>query len=152
MKRTLLLSAICLLFTLFSCKTQNGITYDRKEKLNKIYTTESGLKYFFSEFGSGAKPKEGDKVSVHYIGKLTDGKEFDNSYKKGVPISFVLGDGKVIKGLDEGVRLLNVGDKAIITIPPQLGYGSIDIPGMIPSNSTLVFEVELVDFVPASGN
>jgi len=150
MKHSLMLTACCLLLTLFSCKTQQGTTSDRKEKLNKSYTSESGLQYMFTELGTGTKPKEGDKVYVHYIGKLTDGKEFDNSYKRGAPISFVLGAGQVIKGWDEGIALMNVGDKAVLTIPPQLGYGPIEVPGMIPANAVLVFEVELVDIVPAN--
>jgi FKBP-type peptidyl-prolyl cis-trans isomerase len=148
MKYTILLSAYCLMLNLFSCKTTEEITSNRNIKLNKMYTTESGLQYTFTELGPGAKAKNGDKVFVHYIGKLTDGKEFDNSYKRGEPISFVLGTGQVIKGWDEGVALLNVGDKAVLTVPAALAYGSREIPGLIPANSTLVFEVELVNILP----
>ena len=144
MKRTSLLVTYCLLFTLFSCKTQEELTPNRSAKLNKTYTTDSGLQYVFTEIGEGARAKSGDKVSVHYIGKLTEGKEFDNSYKRGTPFSFTIGEGKVIKGWDEGIALLNVGDKAVFTIPSQLGYGPMEIPGLIPANSTLVFEVELL--------
>ncbi len=144
MKRLSLLAAYCLLLTFFSCKTQEEITPNRTVKLNKTYTTESGLQYVFTEVGEGARAKSGDKVSVHYIGKLTEGKEFDNSYKRGTPFSFTIGEGKVIKGWDEGIALLNVGDKAVFTIPSQLGYGPMEIPGLIPANSTLVFEVELL--------
>ncbi|MGE0637467.1 MAG: FKBP-type peptidyl-prolyl cis-trans isomerase [Bacteroidia bacterium] len=144
MKRILLLTTYFLLLTFFSCKTQEDLTPNRGVKLNKTYTTESGLQYLFTELGEGAHAKSGDKVSVHYIGKLTDGKEFDNSYKRGTPFSFNIGEGKVIKGWDEGIALLNVGDKAVFTIPSQLGYGPMEIPGLIPANSTLIFEVELI--------
>ena len=152
MKRSLQFITFSLLFTFFSCKTQEATTSTRKIKLKKTYTTESGLQYMFTSLGEGVQPKNGDKVSVHYIGRLTDGKEVDNSHKNGVPISFVLGEQKVIKGLEEGIALMYVGDKAVITIPSQLGYGSLEIPKLIPANSTLVFEVELLDFVPGSGN
>lgn len=141
-----------LMLILFSCKTQEGTTSNRKVKLNKTYKTESGLQYKFTELGSGERAKNGDKVSVHYVGTLTDGKEFDNSRKNGFPISFVLGSGKVIKGWDEGIALLNVGDKAVLTIPSELGYGSREIPGLIPANSDLIFEVELLEITPATGN
>ncbi|MCG3164281.1 MAG: putative FKBP-type peptidyl-prolyl cis-trans isomerase [Bacteroidia bacterium] len=144
MKHIVLFTAYCLLLTLFSCKTQEELTPGRNVKLNKTYTTDSGLQYVFTNLGEGARAKNGDKVSVHYIGKLTDGKEFDNSYKRGTPFSFTVGQGKVIKGWDEGIGLLNVGDKAVFTIPAELGYGPMAVPGLIPANSTLIFEVELL--------
>lgn len=144
MKNLLLPTVYCLLLTFFSCKTQEELTPTRNIKLNKIYTTNSGLQYMFTELGEGTRAKTGDKVSVHYIGKLTDGKEFDNSYTRGTPFSFNIGEGKVIKGWDEGIALLNVGDKAVFTIPSQLGYGSIAVPGVIPANSILIFEVKLL--------
>lgn len=133
-----------MLLTFFSCKTQEELTPNRNVKLNKTYTTDSGLQYVFTELGEGSRAKSGDKVSVHYIGKLTDGKEFDNSYKRGTPFSFTIGEGKVIKGWDEGIALINVGDKAVFTIPAELGYGPMEVPGLIPANSTLIFEVELI--------
>lgn len=144
MKRILLFTTLCMLLTFFSCKTQEELTPNRNVKLNKTYTTDSGLQYVFTELGEGSRAKSGDKVSVHYIGKLTDGKEFDNSYKRGTPFSFTIGEGKVIKGWDEGIALINVGDKAVFTIPAELGYGPMEVPGLIPANSTLIFEVELI--------
>ena len=144
MKRILLFTTYCLLLTFFSCKTQEELTPNRSVKLNKTYTTDSGLQYILTEIGDGARAKTGDKVSVHYIGKLADGKEFDNSYKRGTPFSFTIGEGKVIKGWDEGITLLNAGDKAVFTIPSQLGYGPMEIPGLIPANSILVFEIEVL--------
>ena len=111
--------------------------------LNKEFTTESGLTYKITHEGKGERAKAGDKVSVHYTGKLTNDTIFDSSHKRNQPFSFKLGAGQVIKGWDEGIALLNVGDKAILTIPPSLGYGERST-GSIPANSTLIFEVELL--------
>ncbi len=107
-------------------------------------TTTSGLKYKIIQKGTGAQPKQGDRVSVHYVGTLTDGTKFDSSRDRGQPFSFAIGTGQVIKGWDEGIALLHVGDKAILTIPPDLGYGA-QAAGSIPANSTLIFEVELME-------
>ena len=105
---------------------------------------ESGLKYKIITKGDGLKADNGMNVSVHYIGTLLDGTEFDSSVKRGQPFAFKLGIGQVIKGWDEGIALLNVGDSASFLIPDSLAYGSVDRPG-IPANSTLNFEVKLVD-------
>jgi FKBP-type peptidyl-prolyl cis-trans isomerase FkpA len=94
--------------------------------------------------GKGQEAKSGDVVSVHYVGTLTDGKEFDQSRKRGQPFSFPLGQGRVIKGWDMGVAGMKVGGKRKLTIPPSLGYGDRGA-GSIPPNSTLVFEVELLE-------
>jgi len=96
--------------------------------------------------GKGQEAKDGDKVNVHYVGTLTDGKEFDASKKHGdTPFSFDLGKGRVIKGWDEGVKGMKVGGKRKLVIPPHLGYGPRGTPGgPIPPNATLNFEVELV--------
>lgn len=115
-----------------------------KKELNVEYTTASGLKYKITEKGTGKRAVPGASVSVHYTGTLKDGTKFDSSRDRGQPFSFKLGEGRVIRGWDEGVALLNVGDKAVFTIPPGLGYGERDM-GKIPPNSTLVFDVELVD-------
>ncbi|MDX5321932.1 MAG: FKBP-type peptidyl-prolyl cis-trans isomerase [Bacteroidota bacterium] len=106
-------------------------------------TTASGLKVVFKSRGDGQQAKAGDVVSVHYVGTLLNGTEFDNSVKRGEPIQFPLGQGYVIKGWDEGIAMMRVGDKATLVIPPAIGYGDRDM-GTIPPNSTLVFEVELV--------
>jgi peptidylprolyl isomerase len=94
--------------------------------------------------GSGNTPQIGDNVSVHYAGFLLDGTKFDASYDRGEPITFPLGQGRVIKGWDEGIALLKIGSKAKFIIPPHLGYGERAM-GPIPANSSLIFEVELVD-------
>ena len=109
-----------------------------------VITTASGLQYIEVQEGTGAAPKVGQTVYVHYRGTLEDGTQFDSSYDRGAPFSFVLGAGRVIAGWDEGIALMKVGGKAKLTIPPELGYGSREIAGVIPANSTLIFEVELV--------
>ena len=107
--------------------------------------TASGLEYIEVEAGTGPQAEAGTTVSVHYTGKLQDGKVFDSSVSRGEPITFQLGKGKVIKGWDEGIALMKVGGKAQLIIPPQLGYGERGAGGVIPPNATLVFDVELVD-------
>ncbi len=107
--------------------------------------TISGLRYkFINQNAEGKAPVKGQKVAVHYSGKLTNGKVFDSSYQRKEPISFFLGEGQVIEGWDEGIALLKVGEKAIFVIPPHLGYGSAGAGGVIPPNAILIFEVELV--------
>jgi FKBP-type peptidyl-prolyl cis-trans isomerase len=107
--------------------------------------TASGLEYIEIEAGTGAQAQAGKTVSVHYTGKFPDGKVFDSSVSRGEPISFPLGQGRVIKGWDEGIALMKVGGKAQLIIPPELGYGERGAGGAIPPNATLVFDVELVD-------
>lgn len=107
-------------------------------------TTDSGLKYKILTHGKGKQAKNGSIVKVHYTGKFLNDTVFDSSYKRGEPINFTLGVGQVIKGWDEGIALLHVGDKAEFLISPELGYGNRQV-GPIPANSTLKFEVELVD-------
>ena len=107
--------------------------------------TSSGLEYIEIEIGTGIQAEASRTVSVHYTGKLQDGKVFDSSISRGDPITFQLGKGKVIKGWDEGIALMKVGGKAQLIIPPDLGYGNRGAGGVIPPNATLVFDVELVD-------
>ncbi len=108
-------------------------------------TTPSGLKYVILEQGNGPKPKQGQIVSVHYAGSLTDGRKFDSSFDRNQPIEFPIGTGRVIKGWDEGIMLLNVGTKAKLIIPPELGYGARGAGGVIPPNAILIFDVELLE-------
>ncbi|WP_306352677.1 peptidylprolyl isomerase [Flavobacterium sp. '19STA2R22 D10 B1'] len=106
--------------------------------------TESGLRYKMIQKGSGVKAEKGKTVSVHYTGQLEDGTVFDSSYKRKQPIEFPLGKGNVIEGWDEGIALLQVGDKARFVIPSHLGYGSRGAGGVIPPDATLIFDVELM--------
>jgi FKBP-type peptidyl-prolyl cis-trans isomerase FkpA len=94
--------------------------------------------------GTGAIAKTGDRVSVHYTGWLEDGTRFDSSRERQQPFQFVLGAGSVIRGWDEGVQGMRVGGRRRLLIPPELGYGAREVGGVIPANSTLVFEVELL--------
>lgn len=115
-----------------------------KVKKPTTVKTASGLEYTIKEKGNGKKAQAGDKVVVHYTGKLTNDTVFDSSVKRGEPFSFKLGAGQVIKGWDEAFAILQVGDKATIKFGPELGYGDRDM-GKIPAGSTLIFDVELLD-------
>ena len=109
------------------------------------HTTNSGLTYYLVEkVDSGITPKPGQVVNVHYTGYLKDGTKFDSSYDRGKPLPFTLGAGQVIKGWDEGVALLKVGEKARLVVPSYLAYGERGYPNLIPANATLVFDVKLV--------
>lgn len=111
---------------------------------NKAVTTPSGLKYEVLKAGDGATPKTGQTVVVHYTGTLEDGTKFDSSRDRGQPFSFKLGVGQVIKGWDEGLSTMKVGDRRKLIIPPELGYGARGAGGVIPPNATLIFDVELL--------
>tara|TARA_B100001142_G_scaffold73927_1_gene74578 strand:+ start:131 stop:1063 length:933 start_codon:yes stop_codon:yes gene_type:complete len=106
--------------------------------------TDSGLMYKFLDNKNSKKPSMGEKVKVHYKGMLLDGTVFDSSFKRNQPIEFTLGIGQVIKGWDEGISLLGVGDKASFIIPSDLAYGESGAGGVIPPNAPLLFEVELI--------
>ena len=106
--------------------------------------TSSGLLYKFEKENNSHKPSNGNKVKVHYKGMLLDGTVFDSSFKRNQPIEFTLGIGQVIKGWDEGISLLGIGDKASFIIPSDLAYGASGAGGVIPPNATLIFEVELI--------
>ena len=115
----------------------------KTEASNEMKTTPSGLKYQVLKSGTGAvSPKASDSVNVHYHGTLLNGTVFDSSVQRGQPISFPLNG--VIPGWTEGLQLMKVGDKFKFEIPPNLAYGAAGAPPLIPPNSTLVFEVELL--------
>lgn len=109
----------------------------------EVTTTDSGLQYVDLVEGTGAIPRAGQTVYVHYTGTLQDGTKFDSSRDRNRPFSFRLGAGQVIRGWDEGISTMRVGGRRQLVIPPDLGYGSRSV-GPIPSNSTLIFDVELL--------
>ena len=109
-----------------------------------VVTTDSGLKYIDVVDGTGATPKKGQTVSVHYTGTLENGTKFDSSRDRGQPFQFPLGAGRVIKGWDEGIATMKIGGQRQLIIPPDLGYGSRGAGGVIPPNATLLFDVELL--------
>jgi len=114
------------------------------DNTEKTVTTDSGLKYVELKEGNGATPKTGERVVVHYTGTLEDGTKFDSSRDRGSPFQFKIGVGQVIKGWDEGVGTMKVGDRRQLIIPPELGYGARGAGGVIPPNATLIFDVELL--------
>ncbi len=107
--------------------------------------TASGLEYWDIKVGTGAVAQSGKHVKVDYTGWLTNGKKFDSSVGSGKPFDFMLGASQVIKGWDEGVAGMKVGGKRQLRIPPDLAYGAAGYPPVIPANSTLIFDVQLVD-------
>ncbi len=110
----------------------------------QIKTTENGLIIEDIKIGGGVEAKAGNTVTVNYLGTLVNGTKFDSSYDREQPFSFLLGGRQVISGWDEGLLGMKVGGKRKLIIPPALAYGEKGVPGAIPANSTLVFEVELL--------
>ena len=106
--------------------------------------TRSGVEIDILQEGTGAQPKQGQVVTVHYTGWLTDSTKFDSSVDRGQPFTYQFGVGQVIQGWDDGVATMKVGGKSRFTIPPSLGYGQRGAGGIIPPNATLIFEVELL--------
>lgn len=116
-----------------------------EKKGSKMVTTTSGLKYIDLVVGKGISPTKGKKVKVHYTGTLENGTKFDSSVDRNQPFVFVIGEGQVIKGWDEGVMSMKVGGKRKLVIPSNLGYGARGAGGVIPPNATLLFDVELLE-------
>ena len=121
----------------------NAMAADASAEEN-VVTTDSGLQYVVIAEGDGAQPQPGQRVFVHYVGTLEDGTKFDSSRDRGRPFDFTIGRGQVIKGWDEGVGDMKVGDRRKLIIPPDLGYGARGAGGVIPPNATLIFDVELL--------
>lgn len=149
MRMVLVLAVACLMAACslddFRSRPLNP-TFARELAVNEddLTKTASGLRYQDLTEGSGAEARAGDSVSVHYTGWLTNGSKFDSSRDRGTPFTFQLGAGRVIPGWDEGVAGMKVGGSRKLVIPAHLGYGARGAPPVIPPNSTLVFDVELL--------
>jgi len=124
----------------------NNIQKYLKENNITVQPTDDSLFIVITKDGNGPKPQKGDKVKVHYTGYLLDGTKFDSSVDRNQPFEFELGQGRVIKGWDEGIAALRKGSKAKLIIPSKLGYGARGAGGVIPPYAPLVFDVELIDF------
>jgi peptidylprolyl isomerase len=139
------LLAVCL----FSIDTLNVEAQTKRSRARRIstaaITTPSGLTYLITKKGTGRQLKAGDTVIPNYTGTLTDGEKFDSSHDRKQPLAFKLGAGQVIKGYDEGLAKLRVGDHAILVIPGKLAYGPKGVPDVIPPDATLIFVIEVVD-------
>jgi peptidylprolyl isomerase len=146
-------AAAALALTVFPAASQkdNNAPKDSEKKSEKtegkMHKSPTGLQYEDTVEGTGASPREGQTCVVHYTGWLWEngakGAKFDSSVDKGKPLEFVLG-GRVIKGWNEGVATMKVGGKRTLLIPPQLAYGAPGRPPVIPPNSTLIFDIELL--------
>ncbi|XP_059298086.1 70 kDa peptidyl-prolyl isomerase-like [Lycium ferocissimum] len=132
----------------FSSEQSNKVNFETEiQELPERVIGKEGLRKKILQKGNSWKtPLPGDEIQVHYRVKLQDGEFFDSSYDRGKPFTFKLGQGEVIKGWDEGIATMKKSERAIFTIPPNLAYGEIGSPPVIPPNSTLVFEIELVSW------
>jgi FKBP-type peptidyl-prolyl cis-trans isomerase len=152
MKKISFIITIVALMFVSACNSTKNLTeaqiaikdYMKEHKL-RAKPQESGLYYIETLKGTGEQAKKGDVVRVHYKGMLLDGTKFDSSYDRNEPFEFTLGQGRVIKGWDEGIALMKEGEKATLIIPSDLAYGNRGAGSVIKPNSTLVFEVELVE-------
>jgi len=145
MKAKFIVALICLFFIYtFEVEAQTRRRTPPRSSSAAI-TTPSGLTYLITKKGTGPQLKAGETVVLNYTGTLTNGVKFDSSHDGKEPLAFKLGAGKVIKGYDEGVSKLHVGDHAILIIPGKLAYGPNGIPNVIPPNATLIFIIEVLD-------
>lgn len=132
-----------LVSVVFFLKSRRGTSSSKPDR--------SGIKVTVLNPGTGKVPKKGDRVCVHYTGTLKNGKKFDSSFDRNRPFVFILGRGEVIQGWDMTVAEMKVGEKRKVVIPPQLAYGA-NAAGSIPPNSTLTFEIELLEIKKETGS
>lgn len=153
MKLKLIVSLLSLcLFSIYTfeagAQTRRGRTprsASTPKSSSAAVTTPSGLTYLVTKKGTGPLLKAGDTVVLNYTGTLANGVKFDSSHDRNEPFAFKLGAGQVIKGYDEGLAKLRVGDHAILVIPGKLAYGPRGVPNVIPPDATLIFIIEVVD-------
>ena len=131
--------------TASTIETEKNPIIAANKNMSYTNTTASGLQYEVIQEGNGATPETGQTVVVHYTGTLEDGTKFDSSRDRNKPFNFTIGIGQVIKGWDEGVGSMKVGERRMLKIPSDLGYGPRGAGGVIPPNATLIFDVELLD-------
>ena len=143
MKINFILISIISLALLVSCGGSKESAKKDTEQM-QMETTPSGLKYAVLMEGNGKKPTFGNKITIAYTGKLEDGKVFESTYKNNRPMTVVLGEGDLIEGLQEALLTMKEGGKRYLEIPPDLAYGSRGVRDVIPPNSTLIFELELL--------
>ena len=145
-KAAAIVGAVIVVGAFLAWVTMDGIQKDKKSKGEdgESVTTKSGLKYIDEKVGDGKEARAGNKVTVHYTGRLATGAKFDSSVDRNEPFDFALGLGQVIKGWDEGVAGMKEGGKRKLIIPSELGYGPRGSPPKIPPNSELHFDVELL--------
>ena len=148
MKAKLIVSLLTLcLFSIYAFEVEGQTKRRRTPRRPSAaaITTPSGLTYLITKKGTGPQLKAGDTVILNYTGTLTSGAKFDSSHDRSEPFEFKLGAGRVIKGWDEGVAKLHVGDHAILVIPGKLAYGPKGVPNVIPPDATLIFIVEVIN-------
>ena len=151
----ILLVLLVALFVLAACgeeagdeETDAAAPAEQEDCDTSERTTDSGLVIQDIECGSGDEAQSGEAVTVHYVGTLEDGTQFDSSRDRDEPFTFPLGAGQVIPGWDEGVAGMKPGGVRKLTIPPDLAYGPAGRPPVIPPNATLIFEIELIESKP----
>ena len=126
-------------------KENAALEAELKNRWPDAIITKSGLRYVVKKAGDGKKtPSNGQKVTVHYTGSLMDGRVFDSSVRRGTPADFAIGE--VIEGWNEALVTMTAGEQRTLIIPPELGYGTMGYPGVIPPNAYLIFDVELIKF------
>ena len=130
-------------FIIAGCGSSKESSKEESQEM-QLQSTPSGLKYADLTEGTGSRPTYGNKVTIAYVGKLENGKVFESTYKSGKPMTIVLGHGDLIEGLQEAILTMKEGGKRYLEIPPDLAYGSRGVRDVIPPNSTLVFELELM--------
>ena len=148
MNKKIILSIIIAIMIFGGAYVFSGMNNDNLSEGNLIESVNNNqnnmLKIDIIVEGSGVESKAGDNLTVHYTGMLEDGTKFDSSVDRGTPFSFTLGIGQVIEGWEKGMEGMKVGEKRKLTIQPEYGYGARGVPGVIPGNAVLIFEVELL--------